>query len=135
MNEFVKNFVETSIDFIDLEDWDGLYREWYKKGNKESNSDSLLLNELFEVLSMIGFKDLKDSTYDIRRNIIQEKFKEYILLEKYRKAEYISWAGSVNHLNSRLGVGLIDLRRLFRAALEELDITPESDTFLRARLN
>ena len=46
MNEFVKNFVETSIDFIDLEDWDGLYREWYKKGNKESNSDSLYLNEL-----------------------------------------------------------------------------------------
>lgn len=114
MNLNVKEFIEDTIDLIESEDWLQLFTLWYDKYSMFNvNEDQLQLTEFFNTLSEAGLGDIKSRSYDARKQIIIEHIEDYIDELTFESEKYITTAGCVNSLKSRLGFGLLELKQIF----------------------
>lgn len=114
MTENVKFFIEQEIHLIEVEDWEKLFTRWYVRHHMfDVNQDRLQLTELFNILSEAGLGDIKEQSYEARKQIIVEHIMNYIDDLTFRSEEYVNMVGCINSLRSRLCFGLLELKQIF----------------------
>ena len=119
--EPVKRFIELNIDFIEQEDWYKVFINWYTNCGKGTRSDSQNLQELFNVFNAADI-DLYADSEKARKEIIAEHMYDYIedVLSNDSNASEITLPEVIKHLNSKLGISLIDLNNLFKDVTQRL---------------
>ena len=104
MTDHVKRFIEENIEFIEEEDWRGVFLSWYLHyGSGNNVQDLKYVNELFNVLEQ-AFPNVKTDSHDDRMEIIVDNFVDYIhMKESDPNVTRIQWGGGSDYLLSGLG--------------------------------
>ena len=104
MTDHVKRFIEDNIEFIEEEDWRGVFLSWYLHyGSGDNIKDLRYVNELFDILQTI-YPNVQVDSHDDRMEIIVDNFVDYIhMKENDPDAIKVSWSGAHNYLLSGLG--------------------------------
>ena len=120
MKAVIKQFIEENKNYIEQENWRGLFLSWYLHWAPANNrhSDQILLEELYYVLSVVSPTFYED-TESIRAEIIVDKICDYFYMNMNSR---VSLAGAVNYLNSLLGFNIVSIKDLFKRAAAEVGI-------------
>lgn len=104
MTDHVKNFIEENIEFIEEEDWRGVFLSWYLHfGLGDNIKDLKYINELFDILQTV-YPNVQVDSYDDRMEIIVDNFVDYIhMKENDADAVKVTWTGAHDYLLSGLG--------------------------------
>ena len=131
MTENVKQFIEENITTIEQQNWRKLFEDWYFiYSTTDVSVDYGQLEELFEVFREAGINLAEASELD-RQSFIQDLIRAYIDDMRFMEEESVSWAGTVNSLQSRLGVNLLDIKQLFRSVCEAEGLKPTTNDKIR----
>lgn len=134
MTNNIKQFIEENITTIEQEDWQKLFEEWYSGYfimNKDT--DYTQLQELFDIFRESGINLAKESKL-ARESLIVKYMHEYVEEMQFMQEETVTWAGAVNSLHSRLGVNLLDTKKLFRSVCDTKGLDPTDDNKIRYKL-
>ena len=104
MTALVKRFIEENIEFIEKEDWRGVFLSWYLHfGSGDNIKDLRYINELFDILQTV-YPTIQADSHDDRVEIIVDNFVDYIhIKERDPDAIKVSWSGAHDYLLSGLG--------------------------------
>ena len=134
MTDNVKQFIEENITTIEQQDWEKLFDDWYfVYSMMDVNVDYKQLHELFDIFRESGINLAKESE-SARQSLIVKYMHEYVEEMKFLEEETVTWAGAVNSLYSRLGVSLLDTRKLFRSVCDDNGLEPANDNKIRYKL-
>jgi hypothetical protein len=134
MTENVKQFIEENITTIEQEDWQKLFDAWYFTYSMiDRDVDFKQLKELFDIFRESGINLAKESE-TARESLIVKYMHEYVEEMQFMQEETVSWAGAINNLHSRLGVNLLDTKKLFEAVCDSNGLEPTTDDKLRYKL-
>lgn len=134
MTENVKQFIEENITTIEQEDWQELFDDWYIiYSMMDVNVDYKQLQELFDIFKESGINLAKESE-TARESLIVKYMHEYVEEKQFMQEETVSWAGAVNSLHSRLGVNLLDTKKLFKSVCDANGLEPTDDNKIRYKL-
>lgn len=134
MTDNVKQFIEENITTIEKQDWQKLFDDWYFSYSMiDVNQDYKQLQELFDIFKESGINLEKESEL-ARQSLIVKYMHEYVEEMQFIGEETTTWAGAVNSLYSRLGVNLLDTKKLFRSVCESNGLTPTDDNKIRYKL-
>ena len=134
MTDNVKQFIEENITTIEQQDWEKLFDTWYfTYSMMDVNVDYKQLQELFDIFRESGI-NLAKETESARQSLIVKYMHEYVEEMQFMQEETVSWAGAINSLHSRLGVNLLDSKKLFKSVCESKGLTPTDDTKVRYKL-
>ena len=97
------------------------------------NVDYKQLQELFDIFRESGINLAKESE-SARQSLIVKYMHEYVEEMQFMQEEIVTWAGAVNNLHSRLGVNLLDTKKLFRSVCESDGLEPTDDNKIRYKL-
>ena len=131
MTEDVKKFIEDKITTIEQQNWRKLFEDWYfSYSSINRDEDYKQLQELFDVFQESGI-DLAKESEQARQSFIQDCIREYIDDMKFMEEKSVSFSGCINDLNSKLGVNLSDLRKLFSSVCEAEGLVPTTNDKIR----
>ena len=134
MTDNVKQFIEENITTIEQGDWEKLFDDWYFSYFMiDVNADYKQLQELFDIFRESGINLAKESE-SARQSLIVKYMHEYVEEKQFMQEEEVTWAGAVNHLHSRLGVNLLDTKKLFKAVCDSNGLEPTTDDKIRYKL-
>jgi hypothetical protein len=134
MTENVKKFIEDNIEIIEQQDWEKLFEDWYfGYSMMDVDVDYKQLKELFDIFRESGINLAKESE-TARESLIVKYMNEYVEEKQFLEEETVTWAGAVNNLHSRLGVNLLDTKKLFEAVCDSNGLEPTTDDKLRYKL-
>ena len=134
MTDNVKQFIEENITTIEQQDWQKLFDDWYIVYSMfDVNEDYKQLQELFDIFRESGINLTKESEA-ARQSLIVKYMHEYVEEMQFMGEETASWAGAVNSLHSRLGVNLLDTKKLFRSVCDANGLEPTDDNKIRYKL-
>ena len=134
MTDNVKQFIEENITTIEQGDWQKLFDDWYiVYSMMDVNVDYKQLQELFNIFREAGI-DLAKESETARKSLIVKYMHEYVEEMQFMEEETVTWAGAVNSLHSRLGVNLLDTKKLFRSVCESNGLEPTDDNKIRYKL-
>lgn len=134
MTDLVKRFIEDNIEFIEEEDWEKLFEDWYfGYSMMDRDVDFKQLQELFDIFRWSGIDLAKESKL-ARESLIVKYMNEYVEEKQFLEEETVTWAAAVNNLHSRLGVNLLDTKKLFRAVCDSNGLEPTDDNKIRYKL-
>ena len=134
MTENVKQFIEENITTIERQDWQKLFDDWYIVYSMiDVNVDYKQLQELFDIFKESGINLAKESE-KARQALIVKYMHEYVEEMQFMEEETVTWAGAVNSLHSRLGVSLLDTKKLFKAVCDSNGLEPTTDDKIRYKL-
>ena len=135
MNPNVKEFIETQMKYIQRSQWKDLFEIWYDRYNMfDVNADAVQLAELFNMFEAADINLIKESK-KAREEIIFEKMTEHVQdLQDIPEEKTVTLAGTVNSLRSRLGIGLIELKAIFRNVCQSLNLEPTGSLFVEFKL-
>ena len=134
MTDNVKQFIEENIKTIEQEDWQKLFDDWYiVYSMMDVNVDYKQLQELFNIFRDAGI-DLAKESETARQSLIVKYMHEYVEEMQFMGEETVSWAGAVNSLHSKLGVNLLDSKKLFRSVCDANGLEPTTDDKIRYKL-
>ena len=104
MTDLVKRFIEENIEFIEKEDWRGVFLSWYLHyGLGDNIKDLRCVNELFNILQTI-YPNVQVDSHDARMEIIVDNFVDYIhIRERDPDTITVGWSGAHDYLLSGLG--------------------------------
>ena len=123
MTHHVQKFIESTIDLIDKKEYHEVFTIWYLHyyDREGTRSDSQNLQELFNVFNAADI-DLYVDSEKARKEIIAEHMYDYIedVLSNDSNASEITLPEVIKHLNSKLGISLIDLNNLFKDVTQRL---------------
>ena len=123
MTHHVQEFIESTIDLIDKKEYHEVFTIWYLHyyDGEGTRSDSQNLQELFNVFNAADI-DLYADSEKARKEIIAEHMYDYIedVLSNDSDASEITLPEVIKHLNSKLGISLIDLNNLFKDVTQRL---------------
>ncbi len=97
------------------------------------NEDCKQLQELFDIFKESGINLAKESEL-ARESLIVKYMHEYIEEMQFIEEDTVTWAGAVNQLYSRLGVNLLDTKKLFRVVCDSNGLEPTDDNKIRYKL-
>ena len=120
MTHYVQEFIESTIDLIDKKEYHEVFTIWYLHYS-QSGQDYDRLSELFEIFDKIEINLYKESE-SARKDIITEHMYDYIddILSNDSDVSEITLSEVIKHLNSKLGISLIDLNNLFKDVTQRL---------------
>ena len=134
MTDNVKQFIEENITTIEQEDWQKLFDDWYfGYSMMDRDVDYNQLKELFDIFRGAGINLDKESEL-ARQSLIVKYMHEYVEEMQFMAEETVSWAGAVNSLHSRLGVNLLDTKKLFQSVCDANGLEPTDDNKIRYKL-
>ena len=134
MTDNVKHFIEENITTIEQQDWQKLFDDWYiSYSMMDVNEDYKQLQELFDIFKESGINLAKESE-TARESLIVKYMHEYIEEMQFIEEDTVTWAGAVNQLYSRLGVNLLDTKKLFRVVCDSNGLEPTDDNKIRYKL-
>ena len=123
MTHHVQEFIESTIDLIEKKEYHSVFTTWYFHyyNGEGTRSDSQNLQELFNVFNAADI-DLYADSEKARKEIIAEHMYDYIedVLSNDSNASEITLPEVIKHLNSKLGISLIDLNNLFKDVTQRL---------------
>lgn len=124
MLKSIKQFVESTIEDIEKQDWEPLFRNWYNNEaslTEEDNQENL--NMLFDILRVV-YPDIEEQTLAARRQIIVEQFMHYIRL-RMKKAISSTVTYHAAQYTLLMNLGLTDeLPQLFKDAAVQCGFGP-----------
>ena len=134
MTDHVKRFIEENITTIEQQDWQNLFDYWYIGYRMiDVNADYKQLQELFDIFKKSGI-NLAEESETARQSLIVKYMHEYVEEMQFRGEEAVTWARAVNSLHSRLGVNLLDTKKLFRSVCDANGLEPTNDSKIRYKL-
>ena len=134
MTDNVKQFIEENITTIEQQDWQKLFDDWYIVYSMiDVNVDYKQLQELFDIFRESGINLAKESEA-AREALIVKYMHEYVDEMQFMEEETVTWAGAVNSLHSRLGVNLLDTKKLFKSVCDANGLEPTDDNKIRYKL-
>lgn len=134
MTDNVKQFIEENITTIEQQDWQKLFDDWYfVYSMMDRDADYKQLQELFDIFRESGINLAKESE-TARQSLIVKYMNEYVEEMQFMEEETVTWAGAVNSLHSRLGVNLLDTKKLFRSVCDSKNLEPTTDDKIRYKL-
>lgn len=123
MTHHVQEFIESTIDLIDKKEYHEVFTIWYLHYYDRGGlgKDYQNLQELFNVFNAADI-DLYADSEKARKEIIAEHMYDYIedVLSNDSNASEITLPEVIKHLNSKLGISLIDLNNLFKDVTQRL---------------
>ena len=123
MTHHVQEFIESTIDLIDKKEYHEVFTIWYLHyyDGEGLGKDYQNLQELFNVFDAADIDLYVDSEKD-RKDIITEHMYDYIddILSNDSDVSEITLPEVIKHLNSKLGISLIDLNNLFKDVTQRL---------------
>ena len=123
MTHHVQEFIESTIDLIDKKEYHEVFTIWYLHyyDGEGLGKDYQNLQELFNVFNAADI-DLYADSEKARKEIIAEHMYDYIedVLSNDSDASEITLPVVIKHLNSKLGISLIDLNNLFKDVTQKL---------------
>lgn len=124
MLKSIKQFVESTIEDIEKQDWVPLFRNWYNNEAclaEEDNQEHL--NMLFDILRVV-YPDIEEKTLEARRQLIVEQFMYYIHLRmKNANASTVTYYAAESTLLMNLGLAH-ELPQLFKDAAVQCGFGP-----------
>ena len=127
MTDNVQQFIEENITTIEQQDWQKLFDDWYFCYSMMNRDvDYKQLQELFDIFRESGINLAKESEI-ARQSLIVKYMHEYVEEMQFMGEERVTWAGAVNSLHSRLGVNLLDTKKLFQDVCESNGLEPTTD--------
>ena len=134
MTENVKRFIEDNIEIIEQQDWEKLFEDWYYGYSMmDIEVDYKQLKELFDIFRESGINLAKESE-TARESLIVKYMNKYVEEKQFLEEEIVTWAAAVNYLHSRLGVNLLDMKKLFISVCESNGLSPTDDNKVRYKL-
>lgn len=134
MTDNVKQFIEENITTIEQQDWEKLFDDWYLVYSMmDRDVDYNMLKELFNIFSEVGI-NLAEKSKTARESLVVKYMNEYVEEMQFMEEETVSWAGAVNSLHSRLGVNLLDTKKLFKSVCDSRGLYPTTDDKVRYKL-
>ena len=134
MTENVKQFIEENITTIEQQDWQKLFDDWYiVYSMMDVNVDYKQLQELFDIFKESGINLAKESE-KARQALIVKYMHEYVEEMQFMQEQTVTWAGAVNSLHSRLGINLLDTKKLFISVCDANGLEPTDDNKIRYKL-
>ena len=120
MTHHVQEFIESTIDLIEKKEYHHAFTIWYIHYS-QSRQDYDSLSELFEIFDEIEINLYKESE-SARKDIVAEHMYDYIddILDNDPDVSEITLPEVIEHLNSKLGISLIDLNNLFKDVTQKL---------------
>ena len=123
MYEIIKDFIENNISYIETENWEYLFMEYYENYSNlvDTYMDARQLTDLFNVFEECGIP-LEDASREARFRVIENAMAGYIdgTFKNNTDIESISMTKCVNQLYSRLNLRLAELRQCFEHAADSL---------------
>ena len=123
MTHHVQDFIESTIDLIEKQEYHEVFTIWYlhyydRKGLGKDYQD---LQELFKVFEAADI-DLYADSEEARKDIIAEHMYDYIdhVLANDPDVSEITLPEVIKHLNSKLSISLIELNNLFKEVSSSL---------------
>ena len=117
MTHHVQEFIESTIDLIDKQEYHEVFTIWYLHyyDGEGLGKDYQNLQELFNVFNAANI-DLYADSEEARKDIIAEHMYDYIdhVLANDPDVSEITLPEVIKHLNSKLSISLIDLNNLFK---------------------
>lgn len=123
MLKSIKQFVESTIEDIETQDWVPVFRNWYNNEaylTEEDNQEHL--NMLFDILRVV-YPDIEEQTLAARRQIIVEQFIHYIQLRMKKEASTATYDAAQYTLLMNLGL-TDELPQLFKDAAVQCGFDP-----------
>lgn len=134
MTDNVKQFIEENITTIEQQDWQKLFDTWYfTYSMMDREVDYKQLKELFDIFRESGINLAKESE-TARQSLIVKYMHEYIEEMQFMGEETVTCGGAINSLHSRLGVNLLDAKKLFTSLCESNGLEPSNDNKIRYKL-
>ena len=123
MTHHVQEFIESTIDLIDKQEYHEVFTIWYLHYYDGSGlgKDYQNLQELFNVFNAADI-DLYADSEEARKDIIAEHMYDYIdhVLANDPDVSEITLPEVIKHLNSKLSISLIELNNLFKEVSSSL---------------
>ena len=123
MTHHVQEFIESTIDLIDKQEYHEVFTIWYLHyyDGSDLGKDYQNLQELFKVFEAADI-DLYADSEEARKDIIAEHMYDYIdhVLANDPDVSEITLPEVIKHLNSKLSISLIDLNNLFKEVSSSL---------------
>ena len=123
MTHHVQEFIESTIDLIDKQEYHEVFTIWYLHyyDEKGLGGDYQNLQELFKVFEAADI-DLYADSEEARKDIIAEHMYDYIdhVLANDPDVSEITLPEVIKHLNSKLSISLIELNNLFKEVSSSL---------------
>lgn len=134
MTDNVKQFIEENITTIEQQDWEKLFDDWYFVYSMMNRDvDYKQLQELFDIFRESGINLAKESE-TARQSLIVKYMHEYVEEMQFMQEETVTCAGAINSLHSRLGVNLLDAKKLFISVCDAKGLEPTDDNKIRYKL-
>lgn len=126
MTHHVQEFIESTIDLIEKQEYHEVFTIWYLYYYDGSGlgKDYQNLQELFNVFNAADI-DLYADSEAARKDIIAEHMYDYIddVVANDPDVSEITLPDVIRHLNSKLSISLIDLNDLFKDVSQKLSNT------------
>ena len=126
MRAVVQEFIESTIDLIEKKEYYEVFTTWYLHyyDSEGLGKDYQNIQELFQIFEAVDLNLYNDSEA-ARKDIIAEHMHDYMddVLTNDPDVSEITLSEIVRHLNSKLGISLIDLNNLFKDASQRLSST------------
>ena len=123
MTHHVQEFIESTIDLIEKQEYHEVFTIWYLHyyDGEGLGKDYQNLQELFKVFEAADI-DLYHDSEEVRKDIIAEHMYDYIddVLANDPDVSEITLPEVIKHLNSKLSISLIDLNNLFKEVTSSL---------------
>lgn len=123
MTHHVQEFIESTIDLIEKQEYHQVFTVWYLHyyDGEGLGKDYQNLQELFNVFNAVNI-DLYADSEEARKDIIAEHMYDYLdhVLANEPDVFEITLPEVIKHLNSKLSISLIDLNNLFKEVSSSL---------------
>ena len=98
MDADVKQFIEENINYIEENNWEQVFLNWYEDAYGGLEQDKSRINELNDALWEAGITNLKET--ENARKAVMTRVLEVIIDDWIWQNETFVWNGSYNYLNS-----------------------------------
>ena len=124
MTPHVQEFIESTIDLIEKQEYHEVFTIWYiyysYNGNNRIDNENLM--ELFKIFEKVGI-DLYKESEDARKEIIYEHMYEYIedILDNDPTTNKVTLPMCLNHLESKLGLSPPKMNNILKDVCTKLN--------------
>lgn len=123
MTHHVQEFIESTIDLIEKQEYHEVFTIWYLHyyDEKGLGRDYQNLQELFKVFDSVEI-DLYNESEEARKDIVAEHMYDYLddVLANDPDVNEITLPEVLKHINSKLNISLIGLNNLFKEVSSSL---------------
>ena len=123
MTHHVQEFIESTIDLIEKQEYHEVFTIWYLHyyDEKGLGGDYQNLQELFKVFDSVEI-DLYNESEEARKDIVAEHMYDYLddVLANDPDVNEITLPEVLKHINSKLNISLIGLNNLFKEVSSSL---------------